>query len=64
MIFFTDGLVENPAHSLETGLRRLAALATEHAALTLQDFVQILADHHPGDGHDDMAVVALRTPGT
>jgi serine phosphatase RsbU (regulator of sigma subunit) len=64
LLFFTDGLVESPAHSVETGLRRLAALATEHAAAPLQDFVQTLADHHPGDGHDDMAVLALRTPGT
>ncbi|MFE5587071.1 PP2C family protein-serine/threonine phosphatase [Kitasatospora sp. NPDC056531] len=63
VIFFTDGLFEHPKHPIEAGLERLAALATEHAALPLPDFVQALADHHPSDGHDDMAVLALRTPG-
>ncbi|MFB7225370.1 PP2C family protein-serine/threonine phosphatase [Streptomyces sp. NPDC056227] len=64
VIFFTDGLIEHPQQSIETGLERLAALATEHAALSLQDFTQALADHHPSDGHDDMAILALRTPRT
>ncbi|MFI0789899.1 PP2C family protein-serine/threonine phosphatase [Streptomyces lydicus] len=64
MIFFTDGLFEHPAHPIETGLERLAALVTEHAALPLQDFVQVLADRHPSDGHDDMALLALRIPRT
>ncbi|MFF2147170.1 PP2C family protein-serine/threonine phosphatase [Kitasatospora sp. NPDC058190] len=64
VIFFTDGLFEHPKHPIEAGLERLAALATEHAALPLRDFVQTLADHHPSDGHDDMAVLALRTPRT
>ncbi|AMW15139.1 hypothetical protein A4E84_03150 [Streptomyces qaidamensis] len=62
LVFFTDGLVEHPAYPIDTGLGRLAALATEHAALPLQEFVQALADHHPSDGHDDMAILALRTP--
>ncbi|MFF3906473.1 PP2C family protein-serine/threonine phosphatase [Streptomyces sp. NPDC001848] len=60
VVFFTDGLIEHPAHPIETGLERLAALVTEHAALPLQDLVQELADHHPSDGHDDMAVLAVR----
>ncbi|MFJ9847551.1 PP2C family protein-serine/threonine phosphatase [Kitasatospora sp. NPDC101155] len=64
VIFFTDGLFEHPKHPIEAGLERLAALATEHATLPLRDFVQTLADHHPSDGHDDMAVLALRTPRT
>ncbi|MGK4585357.1 PP2C family protein-serine/threonine phosphatase [Kitasatospora sp. HPMI-4] len=62
VIFFTDGLFEHPAHPVETGLDRLAALAAEHAALPLHDLVRALADHHPSDGHDDMAILALRTP--
>ncbi|MEU9125000.1 GAF domain-containing SpoIIE family protein phosphatase [Streptomyces sp. NPDC048506] len=62
VIFFTDGLFEHPVHSIETGLERLAVLATERAALPLEDFVQALADRHPSDGHDDMAILALRTP--
>ncbi|ARF53361.1 PP2C family protein-serine/threonine phosphatase [Streptomyces gilvosporeus] len=64
LVFFTDGLFEHPAHPVETGLERLAVLATEHAALPLPDFVHALADHHPSDGHDDMAILALRIPRT
>ncbi|MBG0850683.1 SpoIIE family protein phosphatase [Streptomyces spinoverrucosus] len=62
VVFFTDGLVEHPDHSIDESLNELAELATLHAALPLQDFVQTLADHHPSDGHDDMAILALRTP--
>ncbi|MEU1376947.1 SpoIIE family protein phosphatase [Streptomyces triculaminicus] len=63
VVFFTDGLVEHPGHPIDESLNELAELADTHAALPLQDFVRILADHHPSDGHDDMAVLALRTPG-
>ncbi|MCC0093292.1 SpoIIE family protein phosphatase [Streptomyces flavotricini] len=62
VVFFTDGLIEHPAHSIDDGLAALAELATLHAGLPLQDFVDTLADHHPSDGHDDMAILALRTP--
>ncbi|MCX4792874.1 SpoIIE family protein phosphatase [Streptomyces sp. NBC_01242] len=62
VVFFTDGLVEHPAYSLDEGLNALAELATAYAALPLPDLVQALADHHPGDGHDDMAILALRIP--
>ncbi|MGW0771175.1 PP2C family protein-serine/threonine phosphatase [Streptomyces sp. NPDC002676] len=62
VVFFTDGLVEHRDHPIDQSLHELAELATTHAALPLQDFVQALADHHPSDGHDDMAILALRTP--
>ncbi|MFF4788602.1 PP2C family protein-serine/threonine phosphatase [Streptomyces sp. NPDC001276] len=62
VVFFTDGLIEHPDHPLDESLDELAELATTHAALPLQDFVQALADHHPSDAHDDMAILALRTP--
>ncbi|MGW0186779.1 PP2C family protein-serine/threonine phosphatase [Streptomyces sp. NPDC003362] len=62
VVFFTDGLVEHPDHSIDDSLGHLAALAEIYADLPLQDFVQAIADHHPSDGHDDMAVLALRTP--
>ncbi|MFB6784356.1 MULTISPECIES: PP2C family protein-serine/threonine phosphatase [unclassified Streptomyces] len=62
VVFFTDGLVEHPDHPIDESLNELAELATTHAALPLQDFVQALADHHPSDAHDDMAILALRTP--
>ncbi|RVU22936.1 GAF domain-containing protein [Streptomyces antnestii] len=62
VVFFTDGLIEHPARSIDESLDELAGLATEYAALPLPELVQALADHHPSDGHDDMAVLALRTP--
>ncbi|MEV6738415.1 hypothetical protein AB0N14_16410 [Streptomyces sp. NPDC051104] len=43
-------------------LDEFAGLATAHAGLPLKDFVHTLADHGPSDGHDDMAILALRTP--
>ncbi|MEU8617662.1 GAF domain-containing SpoIIE family protein phosphatase [Streptomyces sp. NPDC048623] len=64
VVFYTDGLVEHPAHPIDDGLARLAELATASIGLPLQDFVDALADHHPSDGHDDMAILALRTPPT
>ncbi|MFF4568552.1 PP2C family protein-serine/threonine phosphatase [Streptomyces sp. NPDC001410] len=62
VVFFTDGLIEHPGHAIDESLAELAKLATEHAALPLQEFVQALAEHHPSDGHDDMAILAVRTP--
>lgn len=62
VVFFTDGLIEHPGHSIDESLSELAGLAAVHAALPLPEFVRTLADHHPSDGHDDMAILALRTP--
>ncbi|MGI5405636.1 PP2C family protein-serine/threonine phosphatase [Streptomyces chartreusis] len=62
VLFFTDGLVEHPEHPIDRGLAALAELAADHAHLPLDDFVCFLADHRPSDGHDDMALLALRTP--
>ncbi|MFE2176297.1 PP2C family protein-serine/threonine phosphatase [Kitasatospora sp. NPDC059462] len=62
VVLFTDGLVEHPQRAIDEGLDALAALATAHAALPLDDLVRVLADHHPGDGHDDMAILAIRVP--
>jgi serine phosphatase RsbU (regulator of sigma subunit) len=62
VIFFTDGLVEHPRRSIDTGLRALSAAATVHAHLPVEDLCAALADHHPSDGHDDLAILALRTP--
>lgn len=62
VVFFTDGLVEHPGHAIDDSLEELAGLAAAHAGLPLPEFVRALADHHPSDGHDDMAILALRTP--
>ncbi|MEU9569019.1 GAF domain-containing SpoIIE family protein phosphatase [Streptomyces massasporeus] len=62
LVFYTDGLIEHPAHPIDRSLDELADLAAVHAALPLRDFVCALADDHPSDGHDDIALLALRTP--
>ncbi|MGW3144415.1 MULTISPECIES: PP2C family protein-serine/threonine phosphatase [Streptomyces] len=62
VVFFTDGLVEDPHRSIDASLNALGTLAGAHAHLPLHEFVQVLADQHPSDGHDDMAILALRTP--
>jgi serine phosphatase RsbU (regulator of sigma subunit) len=62
VVLFTDGLVEHPDRPIDECLDELAGLATAHAGLPLEDFVQVLADQGPSDGHDDMALLALRTP--
>ncbi|WP_326770814.1 SpoIIE family protein phosphatase (plasmid) [Streptomyces sp. NBC_01591] len=62
VVFYTDGLIEDPARSVDEGMTQLAELAAAHADLPLQDFVDTLADNHPSDGHDDTAILALRTP--
>ncbi len=60
VVFFTDGLVEHRDHSLDAGLKRLAAIAAAHADLPVPDLVRVLIEEHPSDGHDDMAVLAVR----
>ncbi|MGR6973404.1 PP2C family protein-serine/threonine phosphatase [Streptomyces cynarae] len=62
VVLFTDGLVEHPHRPIDECLDELAGLATAHAGLPLDDFVHTLADHGPSDGHDDMAILALRAP--
>ena len=62
LVLFTDGLVEHPHRPLDAGLTALAQVAAAHADLPLEDLCRTLADAHLGDGHDDIAVLALRTP--
>jgi len=62
VLLFTDGLVEHPEHPLDAGLDTLAATSAAHAGLPLDELCRTLADHHPSDGHDDLALLALRTP--
>jgi hypothetical protein len=47
---------------MEQTMAHLAAQATAHADLPLQELVNTLADHHPSDGHDDMALLAIKIP--
>nr|WP_308071497.1 SpoIIE family protein phosphatase [Streptomyces spinosus] len=62
IILFTDGLIEHPHQPINVGLDHLAATVARHAHLPLRPFVQALTDEHCSDGHDDMAVLALRPP--
>lgn len=62
VVFFTDGLIEHPHRPIDTSLDDLARTAACVADLPVNDLCQALVDHHPSDGHDDMAVLALRTP--
>ncbi|QTT72061.1 SpoIIE family protein phosphatase [Streptomyces mobaraensis NBRC 13819 = DSM 40847] len=62
VIFYTDGLVEHPRHPIDAGLDALAALVAAHARLPVEHLCRVLADERPGDGHDDLAILAVRTP--
>ncbi|GGR37086.1 PP2C family protein-serine/threonine phosphatase [Streptomyces roseolus] len=63
VLLFSDGLVEHPDHPIDDRLNALADLAAAHATQPLDALVHALADHHPSDGHDDIAILAIRTPG-
>jgi hypothetical protein len=62
LVFFTDGLVECRGHDIDDGLATLARLATQHAGRSPERLCRALADGCPGDGSDDIAMMALRLP--
>lgn len=62
VVFFTDGLVEHPAQSIDEGMDALIELAVSYGSLPVDELVHALADHRPSDGHDDLAILALRLP--
>ncbi|MFD9128348.1 PP2C family protein-serine/threonine phosphatase [Kitasatospora sp. NPDC059571] len=62
LVLFTDGLVEHADRPLDAGLAALARTAGAHAGLLLDDLCRTLADARIGDGRDDLAILALRTP--
>ncbi|MFI8091027.1 PP2C family protein-serine/threonine phosphatase [Streptomyces sp. NPDC086080] len=62
VLLFTDGLVEHPRRRLEDCMDDLAALASVHSGLSLDELCPVLAEGHPSDGHDDLALLALRLP--
>lgn len=63
VVLFTDGLVEHPARPIDACLEETARIAVAHAGEPPERLCRILADHHPSDGHDDLAVLVLRIPG-
>ena len=64
LLLYTDGLVESPGHSIDEGLRRLRQHAASLAHRPLESFSDPLLDRvRPDDNDDDVALLALRTPG-
>ena len=64
VVLYTDGLIERPDRDLDASLDALVDLAAANLDLPLDEFVRALADQHPSDGHDDIALLAVRTPTT
>ncbi|KUN25249.1 DNA-binding protein [Streptomyces antibioticus] len=64
LLLYTDGLIEQPGHSLDEGLDRLRQHAAALAHRPLASFTdQLLRRVRPADNDDDVALLALRTPG-
>ncbi|MEU6140685.1 SpoIIE family protein phosphatase [Streptomyces sp. NPDC047081] len=63
LVLYTDGLIEAPGHTLDTGLNRLRrhAAALVHRPLTAFTD-QLLHRVRPTTNDDDVALLALRTP--
>ncbi len=62
VLMFTDGLVEHPDRDLGETLRAVADVAAAHADGPLEVLGRAVVRARPSDGHDDMAVLALRAP--
>lgn len=54
--------MEVPGQPLDRGLDALAVTASRLVGLAPEDLCHALVAHRPGNGHDDKAVIALRTP--
>jgi hypothetical protein len=59
---FTDGLVEHHDHTIDERLATLAKLVTQQTEQPARGLCHALADNCPGDGPDDIAILALRLP--
>ncbi|GGZ03231.1 SpoIIE family protein phosphatase [Streptomyces poonensis] len=63
LLLYTDGLIEEPGHSLDEGLHRLRQHAAALAHRPLASFTdQLLRRVRPAANDDDVALLALRTP--
>ncbi|MFD3730977.1 SpoIIE family protein phosphatase [Streptomyces sp. NPDC058632] len=63
VLFYTDGLVESPHHSIDHGLDRLRRHAASLAHRPLDSFCDLLLEQvRPDDNDDDVAMLALRMP--
>ena len=63
LVLYTDGLIEAPGQTLDTGLNRLRQHAAALAHRPLASFTdQLLRRVRPADNDDDVALLALRVP--
>ncbi len=63
LVLYTDGLIEEPGHTLDEGLQRLRRHAAALAHRPLASFTdQLLRRVRPVANDDDVALLALRTP--
>ncbi|WP_133916779.1 SpoIIE family protein phosphatase [Streptomyces sp. NBC_00582] len=63
LVLYTDGLIEAPGRTLDTGLNRLRRHAAALAHRPLAPFTdQLLHRVRPADNDDDVALLALRVP--
>ncbi|MFJ8083147.1 SpoIIE family protein phosphatase [Streptomyces sp. NPDC096205] len=61
LLLYTDGLIEEPGHSLDEGLNRLSRHAAALAHRPLPSFTDHLLDRvRPAGNDDDVALLALR----
>ncbi|MET7683409.1 SpoIIE family protein phosphatase [Streptomyces sp. NPDC005423] len=63
LVLYTDGLIEEPGHTLDEGLHQLRRHAAGLAHRPLASFTdQLLRRVRPTANDDDVALLALRTP--
>ncbi|WP_329416318.1 SpoIIE family protein phosphatase [Streptomyces sp. NBC_00704] len=63
LVLYTDGLIEEPGHTLDEGLNRLRQHAAALAHRPLASFTdQLLRRVRPQANDDDVALLALRAP--
>jgi len=67
LLLYTDGLIERRNAGIDDGLDRLRASLRRHWTLPLPLLLQAILDDfgiEEGEGHDDTALIALRSVGT
>ncbi|MFJ6632391.1 SpoIIE family protein phosphatase [Streptomyces sp. NPDC091376] len=65
LVLYTDGLVESRRHPLDEGMNQLRRHAASLARRPLDSFSDsLLTQARPDDNDDDVAFLALRTPGS
>ncbi|MFI6790631.1 SpoIIE family protein phosphatase [Nonomuraea sp. NPDC050383] len=64
LVFYTDGLIESPTHSIDDGMARLRRHAASMAQRPVTSLGDALLDRvRPADNDDDVALLIVRVPG-